>query len=77
MKFSLINIHGERDGKPYGSWLQDHIGDLESATQAAIDTEKANSNKIDVAVVKEVNSVVPNLSLFRFINRLDTSRRTN
>lgn len=56
MKFSLIVVDKTRnDGHVDGSWVQDHIGTLESAIQAAIDTELANGNKIDIAVVHQID----------------------
>jgi len=35
-------------------WLQDHIGTLASAREAAYATEAANHGRIDVAVVAEL-----------------------
>ena len=48
--FSLINVRKSKKGFIEGSWLQDHIGTLESAIERAIQTESINSNKIDIAV---------------------------
>lgn len=56
MKFSLINVTNTREnGNVDGWWEQNHIGTLESATQAAIDTERANGKRIDIAVVDQVS----------------------
>ncbi len=74
VKFSLINVSKEADGFVRGGWLQNHIGTLESATARAIATEGTNSNKIDVAVVEEVNSSVPIMQHWRGLQRLDVSR---
>lgn len=60
MKFSLVNVFEEKDGLVNGVWIQDHTGTLESATKAARDTERANSNRITVAVVDDLNYSYPN-----------------
>jgi len=60
--FSLINVFKRDGNKVSGSWLQNHTGTLETAKQKAKSTEAANGNKIDVAVIKEVNSTTPILS---------------
>ena len=76
MKFSLINVHssyGPDSSLVSGSWLQDHIGTLATATAAARATEAANGNKITVAVVAEVPSSVPALSYWRDLTRLDVA----
>lgn len=55
MKFSIVQIVKTRDsGNIDGNWLQNHVGTVESATKVAVDTEKANGNKIEVAVVGQV-----------------------
>ncbi len=55
MKFSLINVDSvSPDGTVCGSWLQDHIGTLETAEGAARRVAAANGNRIDVAVTDEV-----------------------
>ncbi len=74
MKFSLINVQSEAKGKVSGGLIQNHIGTLESATDAAIATEKANSNAINIAVVDEVTNRIGDQCEGR--KRLDT-RRTN
>ena len=71
MKFSLINIIEQSGLLVSGYWLQDHIGSLASAIQAAHDTEAANSNKIDVAVVEELSSTTPVLGYWTNLTRLD------
>ncbi len=53
MKFSLINVRSEKDGKVTGTWLQNHIGTLESALVAAKRTSKINSG-LNVAIVDEI-----------------------
>lgn len=70
-KFSLINVSAEKDGKVDGYWVQDHIGDLKSAIKAAKETEKANNNKIKVAVVDQVSNTTPSLDIFTGLKRLD------
>ena len=71
MKFSLINIIEQSGLLVSGYWLQDSIGSLASAIQAAHDTEAANSNKIDVAVVDAVSSPYADLSYWHNLTRLD------
>jgi hypothetical protein len=71
MKFSLISIIEQSGLLVSGYWLQDHFGSLASATQAARDTEAANSNKIDVAVVDAVSSPCADLSYWRNLTQLD------
>ena len=56
MKFSLINVQEQSGPLVSGSWLQDHVGTLASAREAARATEAANGNKITVAVVAELSS---------------------
>lgn len=74
MKFSLLSVHRADGDMIEGVWLQDHIGTLESATVAAQRTEAANSHRIDVAVVLQVNeSTPPRFDVFR-CQRLDTPR---
>ena len=59
MRYSLLNVYKEYDGLVDGVWIQDSIGNLEKAIKIARDTEKANSNRIVVAVVAGVNSYAP------------------
>lgn len=74
--YSLINVYKEENNLVDGSWLQDHIGTLESAINRAIEIEKVNSNKIDIAVVDQIYSATPILTTHYNMKRLDTSRRT-
>jgi len=60
MNYSLINVSHERNGLVDGVWLQDCTGvTLEEARKRARDTEKANSNRIVVAVVESLNYSCP------------------
>ena len=52
MRFTLINVSHEKDGVVDGAWLQDHTGTIETATEEARETERANSNRITVAVIE-------------------------
>ena len=71
MKFSLINVFRESRGFVDGTWLQDCNGvTLEEATERARATEKANSNRIKVAVVEQL-IYVPNYSNKTGLKRLD------
>lgn len=58
-KFSLINVSERNNGKASGNWIQDVTGTKEEAFKRARATEKANSNRINVAVVERVNSSTP------------------
>ncbi|TCI99588.1 hypothetical protein [Cytobacillus praedii] len=70
MKFSLIQIYNEVDGFVNGVWLQDHTGNLNSAIRKANETEKANSNRIKVAVVERIGGSAPNYCLLTNLKRL-------
>jgi hypothetical protein len=67
----LINVAESSGPHAPGTWLQDHVGTLASAREAARATEAANSNKIEVAVVDELSSTTPALSYWRDLTRLD------
>lgn len=55
MNFSIVQVVKTRsNGNIDGCWLQDHVGTVESATRLAIDTEKVNGNKVDIAVVNQL-----------------------
>jgi hypothetical protein len=69
-KFSLIQIYNEVDGFVDGVWLQDHTGSLDSAIRKANETEKANSNRIKVAVVERINSTTPDYDLLTNLIRV-------
>ena len=71
MKFSLINITEQCGALISGYWLQNHIGTLVSAREAARATEAANSNRIKVAVVAELSSTTPALGFYPNLTRLD------
>jgi hypothetical protein len=62
-KFSLIQVYNEVDGIVDGIWLQDHTGSLDSAIRKARETERANSYRINVAVVERINSATPDYDL--------------
>jgi hypothetical protein len=71
MKFSLINVTKEVDGLVDGYWLQNKTGTLEEAIVHARGTEKANSNRITVAVVEDINRTCPQLDFITKLVRLD------
>ncbi len=52
-KYAIINISREKDGLVDGVCIQGFTGTLEEATQWARATEKANSNRIKVAVIED------------------------
>ena len=59
MKFSLIHVQKRVGNAVEGNWIQNHVGTLETAKTAARETEHANRDAIDVAVVAELSSPVP------------------
>jgi len=70
--FSLINVYQTNsNGTVNGSWIQDHIGTLETAIERAVETNAVNSNRLDIAIVKGVSSVVPMLDDHRNLKRLN------
>lgn len=72
MRYALLNISRVReDGKVDGVWFQSHTGTLESAIQEARATEKANSNRIQVAVVREIAGSFVDLNVYFAMDRLD------
>jgi hypothetical protein len=74
MKFSLINIIEQSGNLVSGYWIQDHIGTLASATAKAHELEATNSNKIDVAVVAEIDSPCAGLRYWPNLVRLDVNQ---
>ena len=74
MIFTLLNVQKTEDDRTVsGSFIQDHIGTLESAIQRAKDIEAVNSNKIDVAVIEDTCSNDP-LATYFSMRRLDGNR---
>jgi hypothetical protein len=71
MKFSLINGAEQSGSLVSGSWLQNHIGTLASASARALELEAANGNRIKVAVVAELSSTTPALGFYPNLTRLD------
>ena len=71
MRYSLINIVESSGPLISGYWVQNHVGTLASAREAARATEAANSNKITVAVVAELTSTTPALGFYSNLTRLD------
>ncbi|MEC4565367.1 hypothetical protein L8C07_05370 [Paenibacillus sp. CMAA1739] len=59
-KFSLVNVAERKNGRVSGVWLQDVTGTKNEAFKCARDTEKANGNRIEVAVVKRIEGSTPN-----------------
>lgn len=53
-RYSLINVDNEDKGIVTGSWLQDCTGTLQEAIERAKETEKANSYRINVAIVEQI-----------------------
>lgn len=76
-KYSLINVCKEKDGYVDGTWIQDSIGSFAKAVRIARDTEKANSNRIIVAVVNGLSAYIPDYSLLKHLKRLDKNEEEN
>lgn len=53
-KYSLLSV-----GESGLSWIQNFVGTLDEAEEKAKQIKKANNNKIEVTVVDELSSVVP------------------
>ena len=74
MKFSLVQVYKDNGNTVDVVWLQDHIGTVESAEQAARDTEAANSGRISVAVVEDLSSIVlPTYELMKGLKRIKSN----
>ena len=74
MKFSLVQVYKDNGNTVDGVWLQDHIGMIETAEQAARDTEAANSGRISVAVVEDLSSIVlPTYELMKGLKRIKSN----
>ena len=71
MKFSLINVEKAENGLISGVWLQDYTGSLEGAVDKAKATERANSNRIKVAVVDKINNTLPDYSLLSGLKEIN------
>jgi hypothetical protein len=69
-KYSLINVMTSKGNLVSGYWIQDHHGCITSAKLAATQTMAVNGNKIDVAVVTQVDNVTPALDYFTDLIRL-------
>lgn len=69
--YSLIVIYKESGDMVDGTWIQNFTGTLAEASRAARETEKANSDRIKVAVVDSVNSCCPDYNPRKNLKRLD------
>ncbi|WP_456363659.1 hypothetical protein [Priestia aryabhattai] len=70
MRLSLIQVYKETDGLVEGVWLQDYTGDLDGAKEKAKQTEKANGNRIKVAVVEQLTYSCSDYSMRSNLKRL-------
>lgn len=68
--FSLISVTKEIDEHVFGYWVQDHIGDLDSAAEYAKRTSEVNGGQ-DIAVVDAVTSTTPALLYYENLKRLN------
>lgn len=70
--YSLVQIEQEEYGLVSGPWIQDCCAcTMEEATRCARETEAANSNRIQIAVIDQITSVVPYQYVYKAI-RLDS-----
>jgi len=76
-KYSLIQVDREYDGMVDGVWVQNHVGTIDSAAEVARATERANSNRITVAVVEDLGYSEPNYSFRTALKRLDIVQDLN
>jgi hypothetical protein len=61
-------------GRIKGLWVQNHVGGtIETATAAAIRTEEANGNRLDIAVVPSIITIL-NYDTIYNLERLDEQR---
>ena len=66
MTYSLLSCSKIASYIVDGYWIQDCVAcTLEDAIERAISTKKANSNKIEIAVIPAVNSTTPILDYFK------------
>lgn len=70
-KFSIINVDKSEGSKVSGNWVQDHLGTLESALEKARKINAANSDRLDLAIVKRVEGTTPMLEYFTNLTRLN------
>lgn len=70
-RYSLINVFNEHDGYVDGNWIQDFSGSFEKACRFARETEKINSNRLDIAVVEKLSGACPNYYHRTGLKRLD------
>ena len=64
-KYSLLNVYNtNEDATVDGYWVQDVLGSLEQAQQKALETEAANSNKINVVVVDHIDHWNPQMEVW-------------
>lgn len=64
-RFSIINVSKREDGFVSGNWVVNVTGTLEEARERLAAINKANSNRLDLAVVEFTNG----FSQFQFITK--------
>ena len=64
-RFSIINVSHRESGFVSGNWVVDVSGTLEEARERLAAINKANSNRLDLAVVEFING----FSQFQFITK--------
>lgn len=69
-KFSLVNVSERKGELVSGVWIQDFTGSKEGAFRLAKDTEKANGNRIEIAVVERLGGSTPNYNYLTNIREI-------
>mgnify|MGYP001626080717 CR=1 FL=1 len=70
MKYSLINVEVDHGETVDGNWIQDVTGTFEDALRIAQETEKANSGRIQVAIVEQIDSSVVILGYWKNLKKI-------
>ena len=71
MRYSLINVYREVSGFVDGVWIVDCTGTIDTASRKSKSIERANGNKIVVAVVESLNYSSPNFCFRTGLKRLN------
>lgn len=70
-KYSLIQVQERKNGRVSGYWIQDCVGTIEEAFERKEDTEKANSNRIEIAIVEQLTNGCPRWDYIRNIKEIE------
>lgn len=70
MKYSLINVEADHGETVDGNWIQDVTGTFEDALRIAQETKKANSGRIQVTIVEQIDSSVAILGYWKNLKKI-------